>query len=703
MSGALVPSFERLAVFQVPHGAARWRAFFKKLGALVVPCALPLAFPCLSQAADADRDGNGLIEIYSLINLHSMRYNLAGTSYKSSAESAGNSSGCPVGGCMGYELMQDLDFDADGESGTWSGNHSDGYTLDLADSEDDYFPVDEDGAGGWLPIGGEDNPFAAVFDGNGHSIRNLAIRRGQTHVGLFGAIGGNAAIRNLGLIDNLADYTGSSREITYIGGLAGRQLGGLITASHATGAAAGGGGGFDGVGGLVGWQEGGSITASYATGAAAGRGGGGDRVGGLVGTQSGGSITASYATGAAAGGAGGNRVGGLVGWQEGGSITASYATGAAAGGASNGDYVGGLVGGQSGGLITASYATGSAAGGDGISDRVGRLSGTSLGFSIRASYGFGRTTGGGGVAGPESPPGVSTAAQLTAANAGPSWNDAGSNTWGAWDFGTESQIPALNYADYDGVGPVFDCGPDSRHFPANACGTGLPGQEESIIASGPAAAAPGDTVQLASSLRLGIISIRSWRWQQLAGPGVALSDAAARVTTFTAPATRDPLVFELTATDSDGRQYRDRFSLAANVDADSDGDGLIEIHSLLDLHNMRHNLAGTSYKGSADSAGGSAGCPADTGCRGYELMDDLDFDGDEDGGTWSGNPERRIHSWILEDQPFRLFSGGCEWRRRLAADRQRRKPLCRRLRRQRPPASATSPSAAVKPMLASLA
>ena len=51
------------------------------------------------------------------------------------------------------------------------------------------------------------NPFAAVFDGNGNTISNLAIRRDQFYVGLFGAIGGSAAIRNLGLIDNLADYT----------------------------------------------------------------------------------------------------------------------------------------------------------------------------------------------------------------------------------------------------------------------------------------------------------------------------------------------------------------------------------------------------------------------------------------------------------------------------------------------------------------
>ena len=87
-------------MFQVKQRAAGWRALFKKLGALVVLCALPLAFPCLSQAQTpmADRDGDGLIEIDSLLMLHNMRHNLAGTSYKASADSAGNSSGCPTHG-----------------------------------------------------------------------------------------------------------------------------------------------------------------------------------------------------------------------------------------------------------------------------------------------------------------------------------------------------------------------------------------------------------------------------------------------------------------------------------------------------------------------------------------------------------------------------------------------------------------------------
>ena len=104
-------------------------------------------------------------------------------------------------------MTRNLDFDADKDGSTWSGDADDGYTLDSGDRNADYFPV-QGGAGGWLPIGGETNPFVAVFDGNSHTISGLAIRRDQTYVGLFGRTEG-AVIRSLGLIDNLADYTGS--------------------------------------------------------------------------------------------------------------------------------------------------------------------------------------------------------------------------------------------------------------------------------------------------------------------------------------------------------------------------------------------------------------------------------------------------------------------------------------------------------------
>ena len=79
-----------------------------------------------------DIDGDGLIDIHDLTMLHNMRYNLAGTSYKNTSRCDGRSPlAAPTPRAVtGYELMSDLDFDKDGDSTTWSGDSTNGYTLD---------------------------------------------------------------------------------------------------------------------------------------------------------------------------------------------------------------------------------------------------------------------------------------------------------------------------------------------------------------------------------------------------------------------------------------------------------------------------------------------------------------------------------------------------------------------------------------------
>jgi len=59
-------------------------------------------------------------------------------------------------------------------------------------------------------------------------------------------------------------------------------------------------------------------------------------------------------------------------------------------------------------------------------------------------------------------------------------------------------------------------------------------------------------------------------------------------------------------------------------DYDLDDDSLIEINDLGDLDEIRNNLDGTTLYGK------STGCP-DTGCNGFELTTDLDFDTNGDG------------------------------------------------------------------------
>ena len=395
--------------------------------------------------ADVDDDDNGLIEIHNLIMLHNMRYDLAGTSYKMSSSDAGNTNGCPLSGCEGYELVRSLSFDTDGDGSTWSG--SDGnYTLDSDDNHPVYFNVSQ---GGWEPVGNNGNSFTAIFEGNSNTISGLAVNRNINYAGMFGDTS-NAHIRNLGLVSNLVygkdntgglvgNQTGGSIIASYItgvtsaplnsiiGGLVGNQKGGSIIASYsatttkgllATGGlvgqqtdgssirssyATGTTHGYLITGGLVGEQFNGSIRSSYTTGTTSSEG---SLVGGLVGLQTDdSSISSSYATGETRGDS--SEVGGLVGSGEG-TITASYATGEtrgnrssvgglvgyssaiitasyATGGTRGNSEVGGLVGQQDGGNITASYATGTASG----SDFVGGLVGQQDGGNITASYGFG--------------------------------------------------------------------------------------------------------------------------------------------------------------------------------------------------------------------------------------------------------------------------------------------------------------------------
>ena len=335
----------------------------------------------VSDTLDVDDDNDGLIEINTLEDLHNIRYNLAGTSYKTSAIDAGNMNGAPGSGLKGYELVRGLDF-ADPTSYS-NGMVNSAWTT----------------GSGWLPIGNNrtDNDstrFGGILEGNGHKITNLMIRRDTEYVGLFGYISSEGEVRNLGLENAVADYTGnSSGSFNFIGILAGVSRGTII-AVHTSGMAIGSAADQEIVGGLVGWN-GGTITASYATGNADGGDGDVDLVGGLVGGN-GGTITACHATGNADGGNGNlDSVGGLVGENDGGTITNCHATGNADGGDGDDDNVGGLVGWNFEGTITACHATGMANGGDGDDDRVGGLVGADIG-TITNCHATGMANGGDG-------------------------------------------------------------------------------------------------------------------------------------------------------------------------------------------------------------------------------------------------------------------------------------------------------------------
>jgi len=164
---------------------------------------------------------------------------------------------------------------------------------------------------------GPDPNFAGSFDGADHRIINLTIDTAGAntdYLGLFGRIGPDAVIKNLGL-ENATIIGGNNSY--YLGGLVGHNMEGSISECYATGSVSSGDYSYR-LGGLVGYNDGGSISNCYATGSVSGH----NYLGGLVGRSSYGNISNCFATGSITGSIGGNDyVGGLVGLEYGGSIT----------------------------------------------------------------------------------------------------------------------------------------------------------------------------------------------------------------------------------------------------------------------------------------------------------------------------------------------------------------------------------------------
>ena len=385
--------------------------------ATATPTPTPTSTATSSSARD--RDGDGLIEVDNLTQLDAMRWDLDGdgmsdnADYAAAFSDAGTGTLCSVASCAGYELTANLDFDTNGNG--------------EADEGDVYW----NSGGGWIPIG-ESSAFDSTFDGAGHTISNLYIRRSPT-VGLFGVLGSGSTVSGIGLVDASVGASGYGAagalagighgviEDSFADGLVAGcvdNIGGLVGVNH--GSIANSHSAVDvinagkshraafvvitdlfsdlidiplfipsrlacsgSVGGLVGDNEG-TIASSYSTGVVSGLT---DNFGGLAGENSG-TITDSYATGSVSG-KGFADLGGLVGENETeGKIISSYATGAVSG---QGDNFGGLAGVNSG-AITDTYATGNVSG-SGFAD-VGGLVGDNRNTGvITAAYAQGSVSG----------------------------------------------------------------------------------------------------------------------------------------------------------------------------------------------------------------------------------------------------------------------------------------------------------------------
>ncbi len=307
--------------------------------------------------ADVDGNNNGLIEVRTLDALALLRDDLNGDGIDDGNIddiTASGNSGCPAGGCIGYELMRSLNFSDANSYEPGSAN------LRIWTS-----------GNGWQPIGS----WTGVFEGNAHTISNLFISAedGIGDVGLFAALRGT--VRNLRLLsayvtggaNNVGLLAGDATSATLVrivvensevvgklnvGGLVGSAQNAVIKYSYASGGTVSGRGY---VGGLVGYSPLAQINFSYVSvGSVSGKGTG--VVGGLVGEGSFSVISHAYAFGGAISA---NRiVGGLVGNNQGSRISYSYASGGPVfiSGDSDDISVGGLLGfGNDDTVVTDSY------------------------------------------------------------------------------------------------------------------------------------------------------------------------------------------------------------------------------------------------------------------------------------------------------------------------------------------------------------
>ena len=117
--------------------------------------------------------------------------------------------------------------------------------------------------------------------------------------------------------------------------------------------------------------------------------------------------------------------------------------------------------------------------------------------------------------------------------------------------------------------------------------------------------------------------------------GVTFNAAARTVTADATAAAQAQATYRLVAMDADNDRATLAFTIAIVIDYDADDDGLIAIATLAQLDAVRHDLDGdgsvaAAYAAAFPHAAASMGCPPATGCHGYELTTDLDFDQNDD-------------------------------------------------------------------------
>ncbi len=539
-------------------------------------------------ANDIDEDDDGLIEIRSADDLSAIRYQLDGSGYKASGNDTKITVGCPTVGCRGYELAA---------------------SIDLSGFD-------------WHPIGAIDDAtldcnntqsqcFAAIFDGNralGYEISGLSLTASQRdNVGLFTALADGARVRNVNLSD--VDIRGRFG----VGSLAAYNAG-EIDNSYANGMVVG----ERDVGGLVAYNVG-RISNSYAYGVVSGR----RSVGGLVArNESGGMIANSYSLSRVLGN---NNIGGLVALNLG-SIANTYASGSVQGVT----LIGGLIG-ENGGSVRDSYATASILC-TGVPECTsytiatgGLIGGNAGGIAVNSYWDIATSNI------QESADGVGkTTVQLQSGNSQSSDASRAYYKWskGNWHFGNVYQYPILKY---------------TSSTESTLTGLQSYGLESLAIAEVVSLSPHFNTTKL--NYRVGVELDANIRQLHLI-PSASNDEAIIRIVsdngfdeTVESGTSSSAIMLHSTGTTvigvevSGDRRVRyhfevDYFSSGVQRNVDTDKDGLIEILTLEDLDAIRNALDGRQLRQQNDDGiliENAKGCPI-TGCKGYELLQDLDFD-----------------------------------------------------------------------------
>ena len=539
---------------------------------------------------DYDEDDDGLIEVSTLEQLNAIRYDLDGNGTVDDAPNANayalafpSGMVCPQSNCMGYELMTDLDFNA-----------SDSYASGTVNTT-------WTTGNGWEPIGTNSDRFTGTFHGGGYTLSNLFIdlSSGYDDVGLFGVSEG--VILNVGLVN--VNVRGSNR----IGSLAGANRG-TVSVSYATGQVSATGTAGT-AGGLVGRNYG-TIRTSYSQANLINTLNGG----GLVG-QNGGTLLACYAAGSV------NTMknaGGLVGWNQGsGSVKQCYAIGPVS--SSTDNRVGGFFGAMSAPGVSTTF---SASYWDSVTTGRNNGVGSNTGHEFPASGIAGRPT-----SELQSPTGYSGIYAT--------WDDedvTGDRVADApWYFGRSDQYPILK-VDFNDDGTATSGEFRVLSMPTKISITPVIRQ---VTVTWQQPFYTGNSPITAYDVRYILSSAdetddANWTVVEDAWTSGALKYTISPLDHITS------YDIQVRAENAEGTGgWSDSgVGTTTTIDYDKDDDGLIEVSTLEKLNAIRYDLDGdgtvddapneNAYALAFRDAASGMGCPP-SGCMGYELIKDLDF------------------------------------------------------------------------------